>query len=131
VASGKRTASERPIRVNSDQALDRAVRKIDALLDRADKLSPEERRELDRLSGVVRRYEEKHLPVPAQAPGELLQFLLEANELSVEELAGATGVAASTLAAVVAGEEALDLACARKIAQHFCLNESAFVNDRQ
>jgi antitoxin component HigA of HigAB toxin-antitoxin module len=99
VANGKRTASERPILVDSDEALDRAVRKIDALLDRGDGLSSEEALELDRLSNAVRRYEQKHLPVAAQAPGELLRFLLDANELSVEELAVATGVAASTLTA--------------------------------
>src|SRR5205809_5382940 len=95
VAAGRKTASPK---IRSQAQLDRAIKKLDALLCRAPLLSSSEQALLRKLTDQVRDYEQAHIPVPEVSNAAILNQLLQANELTSRQLAETTGVPNSVLA---------------------------------
>lgn len=94
----------RPIR--SEKQLDDAIRTIDALLDR-ESLDAAEQDYLDVLSDLVEQYEEEQHPIRPLPDGQMLSYLIEQKGVTQAETADATGIAESTLSAVVHGKRKL------------------------
>src|SRR5438477_301595 len=78
----------RPIR--SDEALDRAIEMVDALLDRED-LDQDEQDYLDVLSDLVERYEAEEYPIAPVSDAEMLRHLIEAKSVTQADVARETG----------------------------------------
>jgi HTH-type transcriptional regulator/antitoxin HigA len=115
-----------PLRpLHTEEELDDAIAVIDSLLDRAD-LDDGERDYLDVLSDLVEKYEEDHHPIPAASDGEILRFLLETHELSQVGAAKKTGIAESTISAVLAGKRRLNRAQIGKLAALFHVEPGVF-----
>src|SRR6266571_889027 len=95
----------RPLRTDAD--LDAAVKAIDALLDRPELTAPEQDY-LDVLSDLVEAYETEAVPMRPVGDAELLRFLIEQNGVTQAAVASGTGIAESTISAVLAGKRKLN-----------------------
>jgi HTH-type transcriptional regulator/antitoxin HigA len=91
------------------------------------RLSRDEQDYLDVLAGLIERYEDEHHQIEATSGAELLAFLLEENGLSQAQLARETGIAKSTLSAVLQGRRRLSLAHVTALGRRFKLEPSAFL----
>jgi len=114
----------RPIR--SDRELDAALQVIDRLLDQK-QLAREERDYLDVLSGLVEKYERERHPMPPATDAEMLRHLIEAKGVAQVQVARATGIAESTVSAVLAGERRLRREHIEKLARYFHVGIRAFL----
>jgi len=114
----------RPIR--SDKELSDAIGVIDGLLDQK-RLVAEEQDYLDVLSGLVERYEKEQHPMPAVSDAEMLRHLIEAKNVTQVQVARATGIAESTISAVLAGNRRLNREHIEKLARYFHVGARAFL----
>ena len=118
-----RTFPLRPLRSESD--LDEAMAVLDALVDK-DMLTAAEADYLAVLSDLVEQYEAKAHPIAPASDTELLQHLLEAQAVTLSHVAQATGLAATTLAAVLAGTHPLTREEIGTLARYFQVSPSVF-----
>ena len=114
----------RPIR--SHRELDNALAVIDRLLDQK-RLLREEQDYLDVLGGLVERYEKERHPMPRVSDGEMLRHLIEAKNVTQVQVARATGIAESTISAVLAGGRRLNREHIEKLARYFHVGGQAFL----
>jgi HTH-type transcriptional regulator / antitoxin HigA len=113
----------RPIR--TDAELDEALAIIDRLLDQK-RLAAEERDYLDVLSSLVQRYESEKHPTPSVSDAAMLRHLIEAKQVAQAQVARATGIAESTISAVLAGDRRLNREHIEKLARYFHVGPDAF-----
>jgi HTH-type transcriptional regulator/antitoxin HigA len=118
-----RTFPLRPLRSEAD--LDEAMALIDALAV-TDVLSNAEADYLAVLSDLVEQYESETHPIPPASDAALLQHLLEAQAVTPGEVAQATDLAATTLAAVLAGQHQLTREQIGRLARYFHVSPSVF-----
>ena len=118
-----RTFPLRPLRSEAD--LDEAMAIIDALVVK-DPLTDAEADYLAVLSDLVEQYEAEAHPIPPASDAELLQHLLEAQAVTPVEVAHATGLAATTLAAVLAGQLHLTREQIGQLVRYFQVSPSVF-----
>ena len=114
----------RPIRL--DRELAKATEVAGRLAVSA-RLTRDEQDYLDVLSDLIERYEDKHHGIEPRSGPELLAFLLAENGLSQTQLARETGIAKSTLSAVLKGRRALSLAHITALGRRFRLDPNAFL----
>lgn len=114
----------RPIR--SDKELGEALAVVDELLDQKD-LAPEERDYLDVLSSLVERYEKEQHPMPPVSDAQILRHLIEAKNVAQVQVARATGIAESTISAVLSGNRRLNREHIEKLARYFNVGVRAFL----
>lgn len=119
-----RTCPLRPLRSEAD--LDEAMVILDALVVK-DALSAAEADYLAVLSDLVEQYEAEAHPIPPASDAALLQHLLEAQAVTLVEVAQATGMDAVTLAAVLAGTLQLTREQIGQLARYFQMSPSVFV----
>jgi HTH-type transcriptional regulator/antitoxin HigA len=86
--------------------LDRATKVIDSLIDRPS-LSSDEKDYLNVLSDLVETYEEEHYPMAKVSDARMVRHLMEAKRVNQTEVAQATGIANSTISAVLKGARQL------------------------
>ncbi len=115
----------RPLR--SDSELDSAIEVIDSLIDR-DKLSAPERDYLDVLSGLVKDYEEEAVAIKSVSDSEMIRFLIEAKQVTQSQVAAGTGIAESTVSAVLAGKRKLNRNHIGKLAKYFHVSTAVFAD---
>lgn len=113
----------RPIR--SERELDAAIVMMNSLLDQ-DSRNDAEADYLDVLSDLVKRYESEEHPMPAVGDRDLLRHLIEAREISQAVAAAATGIAESTISAVLAGKRGLNRTHIGLLARYFNISPAAF-----
>ena len=113
----------RPIR--SERELDRAIKVVDSLVDRPS-LSPCQKDYLDVLSDLVEAYEEEHHPIAEVSDARMLRHLLEAKAVSQTEVAKATGIANSTLSAVLKGVRQFTRQHIGRLAKYFHVEPGVF-----
>lgn len=113
----------RPIRDHSE--LNAAVCVIDSLLDR-NSLDAGETDYLDVLGDLVARYEAEKLPLGNPSDAAVYAHLLEASAVTQAETARRTGIASSTLSAVLAGKRKLTRGHIEKLAELFKVAPAAF-----
>ncbi len=127
-ASYLKLATAFPIRpLRSSEELDDAVTVLDRLLARKKPLDQQEEGYRDSLSHEIRRYEEANIPMPSVSGAAMLRHLIEAREATLSEVAGATGIAVSTLSSVLGGKRALNLGHIDKLAPFFGVGRGVFL----
>ena len=119
-----RTFPLRPIR--SDKELSEALAVVDELLDQK-RLAAEEQDYLDVLSGLVQRYEKEQHPMPPASDAQMFRHLIEAKNVTQVQVARATGIAESTISAVLAGHRRLNREHIEKLARYFHVGARAFL----
>lgn len=115
-----------PIRSEND--LDEAIAVVDGLLSRRKPLDPQEQDYLDSLGHEIERYEAAAHPMPAVSGSSVLRHLIEAREVTLSQVAAATGIVVSTLSAILAGKRSLNLAHLRVLAPYFGVEPSVFLD---
>jgi HTH-type transcriptional regulator / antitoxin HigA len=114
----------RPIR--SERDLDRATRVIDSLIDRPS-LSSDEKDYLNVLSDLVETYEAEHYPMAKVSDARMVRHLMEAKGVNQTEVAQATGIANSTISAVLKGTRQLTREHIGRLAIFFHVDPGAFI----
>jgi HTH-type transcriptional regulator/antitoxin HigA len=82
---------------------------------------------LDALTDLVETYEDNHVPIPDASEADVLRVLMEANQLSQQQLAKKAGIAQSTLSAVLNGSRSLTKEHVVKLAKLFRVSPAAFL----
>ena len=100
---------EFPIRpIRSDEELDQAICVLDRLLSRKRALDSQEQGYFDSLSHEIRLHEEASIPMPAVSGAEMLRHLIDARKATMTDVAEQTGIAVSTISAVLGGKRKLN-----------------------
>ena len=127
MANGKKAAVKSRSRpLASEAGLQRAIRRMDNLLDQGDSLSREEENELELLSNLVRAYEQKHFPVAPFGNREILAYLLEMKGTSLRQLANATRIPFENWSKINDGTESMSTQEIEKAAKYFRVKPSLF-----
>ena len=103
------------MQVLTEADYDMALARISELLG-AEPYSPEDE-ELDRLSTLVEIYEAEHYPMEDPDPDSLLEFLLDQQIVSREQLLPLAG-GSDSLDAMLAGQTAITAKIARILQEH-------------
>jgi HTH-type transcriptional regulator/antitoxin HigA len=82
---------------------------------------------LDVLTDLVESYEDKYVSIPDASEADVLQMLMTANDLNQSALAEQTGIAQSTLSAVLNGGRSLTRAQVVKLARFFHVSPAVFL----
>lgn len=82
---------------------------------------------LDALTDLVEKYEDDHVPIPDASEADVLRELLRANRLSQPRLAKQTGIAQSTISAVLNGDRSLTKDQIVTLARLFNVSPMAFL----
>src|SRR5262249_8694672 len=114
----------RPIR--SESELDRATAVIDSLIDRPS-LSADQKDYLHVLSDLVEAYEEEHYPIRQVSDDRMLRHLIEVRGVSQTEVAKGTGIANSTISAVLKGTRHLTREQIGQLAKYFHVEPVVFI----
>jgi HTH-type transcriptional regulator/antitoxin HigA len=115
----------RPLR--SDEELDRAIAVINTLVDRDDR-ALEEDDYLDVLSDLVETYENENHPLPPVSDAEMLRHLIDARGETQAQVAAATGIAGSTISAVLTGKRGLTRKQITTLARYFAVSPAVFLS---
>ena len=115
--------------LRSDADLAKAIKQIDNLLLKV-ALTRYEQTLLNALTDAVENYESHAVQMPAVSDVEMLRHLIEANDLTQVKLAEETGIAMSTISAILHGKRKMNVSHIRAFAnclvsklEHFCLDD--------
>ena len=89
--------------IENGRELAAATALADELFDRP-KLLPEERQFLDVLCDLMETYEDEHHPIPDVSAAEMLRFLIGQRGVTQQTVARETGIANSTITALLKGD---------------------------
>jgi HTH-type transcriptional regulator/antitoxin HigA len=117
-----------PLRpIHSEAELDRAIARIDALLDQTERNADEED-DLDVLSDLVEKYEDEHDPMPPVSGAKMLRFLIESQGTTQVKVASTTRSAESTLSEILAGKRELNRKHIEALARHSHVSPAVFLS---
>lgn len=111
--------------IRDEGHLNEAQEVIDRLLEQ--ELDEGSQAYLDVLTGLVERYEDKHVPIPNASEADVLRELMRSNGISQPALARAVGIAQSTISAVLNGTRTLTKTQVITLARHFNVSPGAFL----
>jgi len=115
-----------PLRpIYTKRRLTAALKRVDTLLAKS-RLTNNEKDYLRVLSDIIERYEAEEYPTSPVSDAEMLKHLVEAKGVSHATVAKATGIAASTLSAVLSGKRNLTRNHISKLAHYFNVPVSVF-----
>jgi HTH-type transcriptional regulator/antitoxin HigA len=115
----------RPLR--SDEELDEATEVLNSLLDRD--LDPWEDDYLEILSDLIEKCESATLPEVDVSDADMLQHLIEAKGVTQARVAAETGIAESTISAVIRGKRRLARKHLETLARYFRVSPAVFLSD--
>jgi HTH-type transcriptional regulator/antitoxin HigA len=115
-----------PLRsIRTEQELDAAQAVLDELL--RQQLDEGGEEYLAALTDLIELYEDKAHPIPDASEADVLRMLMESNGLTQAALARKTGIAQSTLSAVLGGLRSLTKEQILSLARYFHVAPSAFL----
>jgi HTH-type transcriptional regulator / antitoxin HigA len=128
-ASYLRLAAAFPIRpFRTEEELDQAIRVLDELLRRKKPLDEQEQGYFESLSHEIERYEAANVPFPRVTGPDMLRHLIDAKGETLSEVASRSGIAVSTLSALMNGKRELNRRHIEKLAKVFGVAPGAFLN---
>ena len=86
---------------------------------------------LDVLTDLVETYEDEHVEIPDASEADVLRELMNANRLTQAELQARTGIAQSTISAVLNGSRSLTKGQVVTLAGLFGISAATFLPDRK
>ena len=117
-----------PLRpIGSDEELDRAIDVINSLLDQ-ETLDRGEADYLDVLGDLVEKYENERHPIPPVPNSDMLRHLIEAQGTTQAKLAHESGIAESTISAILRGKRTLNRRHIEVLARYFHVSPSVFIS---
>lgn len=123
--------SEWPLRsIASDEELDAATERALQLHTRGD-LGDDETAYLGVLLTLIEHYEQGHYPIADSSDVEVLKMLIDSNSLSQLEVAAKSGVAVSTVSAILAGKRRMTRKHIEAFADYFHVPPAVFLPNRK
>ncbi len=114
----------RPLR--SEEELDEATEVLNSLLDRD--RDPWEEDYLEILGDLIEKYERATLPEGDVSDADMLQHLIEARSVTQAQVAVETGIAESTISALVRGKRRLARKHLEALARYFRVSPAVFLS---
>jgi len=96
-------------------------------LDNRAHLSPEEQEYVEVLAGLVEAYEDEHFPIPDVSAGDMLRFLIDQRGVTQQALSRETGIANSTITALLKGDREMTRGHIEIFARYFRISPSVFL----
>lgn len=113
---GRLLAKALPMVIETEAENERMLEKIEALMDKGAKRSPEEDRLLELMAKLVKDYEQDAYQIPESKPHAILSFLLEQKGLKQVDVLPVLNCSKSFLSEMVNGKREISKANARKLA---------------
>jgi HTH-type transcriptional regulator/antitoxin HigA len=113
------------IHIRDDDHLAEALDVLDGLLARD--LDAGAQEYLDVLTDLIEAYEDEHVAIPDASEADVLRELMRSNGLTQAELKRRTGIAQSTISAVLNGDRALTKDQVVALAGFFHVSPAAFL----
>lgn len=116
-----------PLRpIKNDETLDCAIKVIESLVDR-DKLSSDEDDYLDVLGDLVKKYETDKHPITPVSDTEMLRYLIDVKGVTQKNVAVGTGIADSTISAILLGKRVMTRRHIELFARYFNIEPGVFI----
>jgi HTH-type transcriptional regulator/antitoxin HigA len=113
--------------IRDDDHLAEATEVLDRLLERD--LDEGERAYVDVLTDLIEDYEDEHIAIPDASEADVLRELMRANRITQAELKRRTGIAQSTISAVLNGVRSLTRDQVVLLAKFFHVSPAVFMPD--
>lgn len=124
---GRLLARAQPALIETEKEYKRMLAEIERLIDKGDRLSPEEDKLLALLAKLVEDFEEKRYPIPEARPNEVLQELMRQRGLRQRDLVHLLGSSRGTASEVVNGKRSISRTQARSLADYFHVSVDVFL----
>jgi HTH-type transcriptional regulator/antitoxin HigA len=111
--------------IKDEKHLGKAQAVLDKILAKP-RLTKGELEYVDALSDLVLIYENAHHAIPAPSDAAMLRHLLEARELTASDLHRETGIAHSTISAILSGKRGFAKDTIAKLAAFFKVDKGLF-----
>ena len=115
-----------PRPIHTVRAHRKALKQVDELM--RGPLGPAEKELIELLSTLISQYEARAYPSPDVTPGQMLEHLLDAREITRAELARQAGIPRSTVTNVISGTRGISKANAAKLAAFFNVSPALFID---
>lgn len=124
---GRLLARTLPALIQTEREHKRMLAEIESLMDKGDRLSPEEDKLLELLAKLVEDFEEKRYPIPEARPNEVLQELMTQRGLRQRDLVHLLGSSRGTTSEVINGKRSISRTQARSLANYFHVSVDVFL----
>jgi HTH-type transcriptional regulator / antitoxin HigA len=119
-----------PLRpIEPDTELERARAVLNELLDR-DSLDRDRADYLEVLGHLIDRYEQAHHPLPPVSEVDMLRHFLDTRGASLSEAARGSGIAVSSLSAILSGKRRMNRDHIEALAGYFRVSPDVFLRSR-
>ncbi|HEV3255854.1 MAG TPA: helix-turn-helix domain-containing protein [Gemmataceae bacterium] len=112
--------------LESEQELTEATALADELLQRAELLADEEKY-LDVLCGLIEAYEDEHYPIADVSAARMLRFLIEQRGVTQQTVSKETGIANSTITALLQEHREMTRKHIETFARYFGVEPAVFL----
>ena len=112
--------------VNDENSYKKAQKVLDHLIDSVcEKKDPVKESLIDTLGTLIKEYEDKHIPEPAEDPIGNLKYLMQAHGLKQSDLKelGSQGVVSE----ILSGKRKLNIRQIKKLSKRFDVSPSVFI----
>ena len=107
-----------PVAIETEQEHQRMLAAAERLMDKGDRLLPEEGRLLKLAAVLIEEYEQRHYPLEKTAPHEMVKYLLEERNLKPSALWPVLG-SKSRVSEILSGRRSISKSQAKKLAEFF------------
>lgn len=125
---GKLLAEYQPKTITTEAENEKAIALAQELEHRVNRV-PEEEILLELLLTLIEKFEETHYPIPHGTPNSMLIHLMDARDITPEELAEVIG-SLDVIQAWVNGDRAINQAEAESLAEYFHVSASLFLTTK-
>ena len=113
--------------IETEAEYDHMVAAVEQLIEKGeDRLSPEESALLETRAILVQAYDDRHHPLPAVAPNEMLAYLMETSGRTAKELLPVLGTR-GRVSEVLSGKRSISKEQAKKISSVFKVTVDLFI----
>ena len=112
--------------IENEQELAEATALAEELLDRPN-LLPEEEQYLDVLGDLIQAYEDEICPIRDVGAAEMLRYLIDQRGVTQQTVSKETGIANSTITALLKGDREMNRKHIETFARYFCLDPGVFL----
>ena len=116
-----------PVVIETEQENERMLAIVEKLIDRGEKITPEEEKLLKLLVRLVQDFEERYYKLKKATPLEVLQHLMQVRSIRQSELWGLFG-SKGIASEVLNGKRSISKTHARALANYFHVSADLFIS---
>ena len=113
--------------IDTEEEYDHMVAAVEQLMDKGkERLSPEESALLETMAILIQAYDDRHYPLPAVAPNEMLAYLMETSGRTPKDLLPVLGTR-GRVSEILSGKRSISKEQAKKLASVFKVTVDLFI----